>query len=170
MKYKLLRDLPGYEAGIVFEYDTAIGTNWRNTCSGNWVQSPMCEILDSIRTNPSWLEQLPDEPVRWRADNSADYFSITLTDHGSLVIPVSEQGDPYDNARYKIGNYFRTEAQAQTVADAMKALLEYVHSPIASTSKDGANLRPFPMYEDDGSFIRLADEARKAVQPRAEEK
>lgn len=155
-KYKLLRDMPGIPAGTIL----------RQTNGGRLVRedSTFFRISKSVEAEkyPDWFELLPDQPVRWRAARDNDYFVITLSDHGSLVISSQEECDTYDEARYKIGNYFRTEKQAQAVADAIKAVLTWVHDPKAEKIRALSDGSCLEMYS-------ALNTAREALQPESKE-
>lgn len=147
MKYKLKKDLPGYSAGTEFEYDTSIGTNWRNLRSGNWVQEPTCKILDKIRENTYWFEPLPEAPTRWKPRGDDKFYFVTYK------FGVAEAFSHYSHEQDDL-NIFRTKEQAQAVADAIKSLLEYVHLP-----NDGLNA-----YNGLNTLFETSKKARKAVQ------
>lgn len=53
-------------------------------------------------------------PKRWRAEKEKEYFFITGT---SEITTDEEYYNEADNARYELGNYFKTKEEAQKVID-----------------------------------------------------
>lgn len=64
------------------------------------------------------LEPIPEEPTRWRANKGERYYFIE-TD-GSVHF-IYELGLEYDDAKYGIGNYFKTKEEAEKAASWFKA-------------------------------------------------
>lgn len=60
-------------------------------------------------------------PKRWRAEENERYWF--MCDNGDCF-EVCDNRDKYDDARYTIGNYFRTEEEAVEMADRFKAMLK----------------------------------------------
>lgn len=73
-----------------------------------WTENEIDEILEPI----------PEEPTRWRANKGEIYYFIE-TD-GSVHF-IYEIGLKYDDAKYEIGNYFKTEEEAKKAAEWLKA-------------------------------------------------
>jgi hypothetical protein len=63
------------------------------------------------------------------------YFLVLTSGYDQLVGKSQESGDNWDNYRYEIGNYFKTEEQAQAAAEALKAMLAYIHDPETTAEK-----------------------------------
>ena len=61
------------------------------------------------------------EPKRWRAERTCQYWYIStyFRPHSSLDYPYDR-----DNKRFEFGNYFRTEEQAQKVADEIQQIFK----------------------------------------------
>ena len=113
-RYKLLKDLAGLEAGstlylnelgnLVAEDKTTI------VFLANFIHH--YNLLDS-----EWLEELP-ERKRWRAKKGGQYWCVQSD--GGVVYDHEIKVD-VDDERYEIGNYFKTEEEAQKAADWFKA-------------------------------------------------
>ena len=60
------------------------------------------------------------EPKRWRAEIGGRYWNAT-----EYFDPIETNDENFycDNARYKVGNYFQTEAECQEFCDKVKSLL-----------------------------------------------
>ena len=114
-RYKLLKDLAGLEAGstlylnelgnLVAEDKTTI------VFLANFIHH--YSLLDS-----DWFEELPDERKRWRAEEGERYWWV-----GSVgeVYDDCDNGGCIDDGRYELGNYFKTEEEAQKASDWLKA-------------------------------------------------
>lgn len=64
------------------------------------------------------------EKIRWRAKkNESYYFVRTVFD----ISRTTEVGCEEDNDNYNLGNYFRTEEQAEAAAEAIKETLRKFH-------------------------------------------
>ena len=60
------------------------------------------------------------KPKRWRADYNEEYYYIEDVEVKTFV----EKYDEFDYKLYDIGNYFRTQEQAEKVANEIKAIFE----------------------------------------------
>ena len=67
------------------------------------------------------------EKIRWRAEYGEEYYYVG--NRGILMVDT-EDGHIDDENRYKFGNYFRTEEQAQKAAKCMKEVLRKYHEEI----------------------------------------
>lgn len=56
----------------------------------------------------------------WRADDDSEYYFITKS---GKILPATESHRPTDDNLYEIGNYFRTEEEAQIVLSEIRAVL-----------------------------------------------
>lgn len=65
--------------------------------------------VSDIGNFDDWFEEIK-EPKRWRAEGGGKYWY--LDDYG-VVLSNEEWGDDTDDFRYSIGNYFKTEAEAE---------------------------------------------------------
>lgn len=136
-RYKLLKDLAGLKAGstlylnelgnLVAEDKTTI------VFLANFIH--YYNILDS-----DWLEEIPEEYKRWRAEKHGSYYFIS--DNG-VVYDSLELYHPTDDYRRSIGNYFKTEAEAEKAADWLKAFttLRDDTKGFKPNWKDGSQLR-----------------------------
>lgn len=61
------------------------------------------------------------QPKRWRAEKDEWYWAIT---DATKPVRVVETNSSYDNDRHNIGNYYRTEEEAQAMAEKFKQLLK----------------------------------------------
>ena len=114
-RYKLLKDLAGLEAGstlylnelgnLVAEDKTTI------VFLANFIHH--YNILDS-----GWFEEIPEEHRRWRAKKGGQYWCVQSD--GGVVHDHEIEAD-VDDERYEIGNYFKTEEEAQRTAEWLKA-------------------------------------------------
>lgn len=112
-RYKLLKDTPTLKAGVIFEevvgdFDglraltriTPVGAN----------TSPHFTIKD-IDNFDEWFEEIPEKHERWRGGRGDSYYFID--DEGAIRHEI-DTNDGMDNYRYNIGNYFKTEAEAES--------------------------------------------------------
>lgn len=112
-RYKLLKDTPTLKAGTIFEevvgdFDglralariTPVGAN----------TSPHFTIKD-IDNFDEWFEEIPEKHERWRGGRGDSYYFID--DEGAIRHEI-DTNDGMDNYRYNIGNYFKTEAEAES--------------------------------------------------------
>lgn len=114
-RYKLLKDLAGLKAGstlylnelgsLVAEDKTTI------VFLANFIHH--YSLLDS-----DWFEEIPEEYKRWRAKEGEWYWCVK-SDGG--VYDDCEIRIGIDDGRYGLGNYFKTEEEAQKAADWLRA-------------------------------------------------
>ena len=135
-RYKLLKDLAGLEAGSTL-YLNELGnlvTSDKTTIVflANFIHH--YNLLDS-----EWLEELP-ERKRWRAKKGGQYWCVQ-SDGG--VIYDHEIKVDVDDERYEIGNYFKTEEEAQRTAEWIKAfaILRDDTKGFKANWEDGSQLR-----------------------------
>lgn len=83
--------------------------------------------IDGQRYKLVPVDEKKKPEVRWRAKGGETYWFATLVD--SYVDSYLEKFDAYDNKLFEQQNYFDTREAAQAAADAIKALLAYIHSP-----------------------------------------
>lgn len=76
----------------------------------------------TLEKNPEilkeWFEVAPEEYKRWRAGNNGKYWY--LDGYGSVDYCYEDIGDEEDNS-YDIGNYFRTEEEAEVYKEYLLA-------------------------------------------------
>lgn len=139
-KYRLLKDLPFASAGEVFRRDN----------DGHWYSGTMCaesgfidSVLEKWKGNTDWFESLLEEPTRWRAEKDGEFWFVDLDRYvEDDCVEWNRATAENEKDCYKLGNYFQTKEQATAVAEAIKALLEYVHTPLDENgfNKNGVNL------------------------------
>lgn len=61
------------------------------------------------------------KPKRWRAEEKKKYW---IVQNDGTVVEEDEYQDDVDDARYNIGNYFRTREEAEEMAVKFKAMLK----------------------------------------------
>lgn len=134
-KYRLLKDLLGYEAGTTFVVKDHNGSHPEvvSTASAQGAglsvgRTYIDEMMRSVNTTDrAWFEPVDETPKPWRADPDGVYFY--LDDEGDVHI-ARDACVSWDAGRYKFGNYFRTEKQTHAASDAVKLLLEYIHTEL----------------------------------------
>ena len=72
------------------------------------------EIIEKLEDVVNAVNQKYGIPKRWRAEKEKEYFFVTGT---SEITTDEEYYNEADNARYELGNYFKTEEEAQKVID-----------------------------------------------------
>lgn len=114
-RYILKKDLPTFRKGETF-YLNERG-NLVQEAGGviAYMSSTLVKfnILDS-----DWFEEIPEEHERRRADIGEYYW---YSDSLGALYTTTEQADDIDNARFTIGNYFKTEREAEKALDWLKA-------------------------------------------------
>ena len=137
-RYKLLKDLPTFNKGDTFRLDEDSGCLIREK-DGVVAYAPYTlerfNILDS-----GWFEEIPEEHRRWRAKKGGQYWCVQ-SDGG--VVHDHEIEVDVDDERYEIGNYFKTEEEAQRTAEWIKAfaVLQDDTKGFKPDWKDGSQLR-----------------------------
>ena len=107
--YKLLKDLPTFKAGDLF---------YINPDQGCLVQKDTLILAYAKRTLDKfpniltdWFEEIEEsENKRWRAKYGKKYWY--LCDYG-IAFSNSERGNDIDDFRYIVGNYSKTEKEAE---------------------------------------------------------
>ena len=114
-RYKLLKDLAGLEAGSTLYLDEL----------GNLVASDKTTIVFLANfihhynlLDSDWFEEIPEDHRRWRAKEDERYWCVQ--DDGGVAEACDDWID-IDDGRYELGNYFKTEEEAQKAADWLKA-------------------------------------------------
>lgn len=110
-QYKLLKDLPAFSAGIIFDCDN-LGHITEHTF-------PM-DIRIKPDTYPDWFQPLPQPKEEKKS------CILTFEDN------FSNESNIYIDEELHL-----TEPAAQAVATAIQALLEYVNKPDMSMSTNG---------------------------------
>lgn len=114
-RYKLLKDLAGLKAGSTLCLDEL----------GNLVTEDKATIVFLVNfihhyniLDSGWFEELPDERKQWRAKEGERYWFVQ---NDGEVYDDYELKVGTDDRRYRLGNYFKTEEEAQKAADWLRA-------------------------------------------------
>lgn len=134
-KFKLLKDLPSIPAGTVLTQSTEDGVEYLYKEEGGDYSGLTLERdaegKDTLRYTVSFgvnylvenldelLEEIQPGYKRWRAERGELYYCV---DSNGLVASEMESRWGCDDRRHDIGNYFKSEAEAQAYADYLKAL------------------------------------------------
>lgn len=111
MKYKwvLKKDLPWVKAGEVGKEEVMgevkifyFGKNFTG-----YSENELARL-------PDWFERVEDGPERWRAKSRETYFY--LDEFFEWKCGVENFNPEFDNKRWKVGNYFKTDKQAEEFA------------------------------------------------------
>ena len=121
-QYKLKKDLPTFNEGDEFclNSNNDLYLKDSNIMAYNHIT---LKKFPNILTD--WFEEIPEESKRWRAKNGADYWWIN---DSSGVWDSCEEDDSTDNGRYNIGNYFKTEAEAEAYREYLLAKQKLIDS------------------------------------------
>lgn len=114
-RYKLKKDLPTFKAGDIFylneggslihESDGVVAYSWSTI-------NKFPNIL------ADWFEEI-NEPTRWKPEMHQVYHYINSD---GCVYGTTWTDDYFDDGRFKIGNCFQTEEEAEQVVEYIKAL------------------------------------------------
>lgn len=111
-RYKLLKDTPTVKAGTIFEERESpdeykeLGQVVTDGClTRPWL------TVSEIDNFDEWFEEIPEKHERWRGGRGDSYYFID--DEGAIRHEI-DTIDGMDNYRYNIGNYFKTEAEAES--------------------------------------------------------
>ena len=111
-RYKLLKDTPTVKAGTIFEERESpdeykeLGQVVTDGClTRSWL------TVSEIDNFDEWFEEIPEKHERWRGGRGDSYYFID--DEGAIRHEI-DTNDGMDNYRYNIGNYFKTEAEAES--------------------------------------------------------
>lgn len=111
-RYKLLKDTPTVKAGTIFEERESpdeykeLGQVVTDGClTRPWL------TVSEIDNFDEWFEEIPEKHERWRGGRGDSYYFID--DEGAIRHEI-DTNDGMENYRYNIGNYFKTEAEAES--------------------------------------------------------
>ena len=140
--YKLLKDLPTFKAGDEFELNEKGHLVFvRGTQEVEEGQTLIAYTSYTLEKFPNilkdWFEEMPEQYKRWRAkENGGHYF---VDDWGDVDYNY-DAGFPPSTFRYNIGNYFKTEEEAEAYKEyllAKQVLLDDAKG--GKWAKDGSN-------------------------------
>lgn len=123
-RFKLLKDLPGIDAGTPLWTKENYGkllVKGQNYTTGFVVTEGGSLTTDShVKFDDArlWLEELPEEFSR-RVDEYCKFFSLQPS---GGIAELIECGDSISNSAFAIGNYFKTRDEAEAVVDYLTAL------------------------------------------------
>lgn len=136
-RYKLLKDLAGLEAGSIL-YLNELGNLVAEDKTtivflANFIHH--YSLLDS-----DWLEEIPEEYKRWRAEEYEMYWYV---EDSSVATDGYDDRGIVDGMRYELGNYFKTKEEAQRAAEWLRAFatLRDDTKGFKANWKDGSQLR-----------------------------
>jgi hypothetical protein len=136
MKYKLLKDLPGYKAGTVFE--KLPNGQWYCTVQNNpLVPQWLLQLLDNETLSADWFQPIDDKPERQK---KYTYWVEFRKDFKSL-------NDDANSIR-------TTEEGGKAIVEAVRGLLHFIKTGEVYESKDGEYT----------GVLDLMQAARKAIQ------
>ena len=140
--YKLLKDLPTFKAGDEFELNEKGHLVFvRGTQEVEEGETLIAYTSYTLEKFPNilkdWFEEMPEQYKRWRAkENGGHYF---VDDWGDVDYNY-DAGFPPSTFRYNIGNYFKTEEEAEAYKEyllAKQVLLDDARG--GKWAKDGSN-------------------------------
>ena len=135
-RYKLLKDLPTFNKGDVFRL-TEHGHLMSEKDGVIAYAEPTLEKFNILESD--WFEETT-KCKRWRAKLGETYYYL---DSDGGVCDDEEQCFPLDDRCFSIGNYFKTEEEAQKAAEWLKAftILRDDTKGFKPDWKDGGQLR-----------------------------
>lgn len=138
-KYKLVKNLPTFNAGDVF-YLSDAGNLIRESDNVPAYSWSTIDKFPNILTD--WFEEIK-EPTRWKPEISHDYYYISGDGH---VYDNSWDDSQFvDRGRFEIGNCFKTEEESERVAEYLKALAVVRGDATSKFARDRNN---FYVYYD----------------------
>ena len=140
--YKLLKDLPTFKVGDEFKLNEKGHLVFiKGTQEVEEGQTLIAYTSYTLEKFPNilkdWFEEMPEQYKRWRAkENGVHYF---VDDWGDVDYNY-DAGFPPSTFRYNIGNYFKTEEEAEAYKEyllAKQVLLDDAKG--GKWAKDGSN-------------------------------
>ena len=132
-RYKLLKDLPTFNAGDAF-YLSEVGNLIRESDNVPAYSWTTLDKFPNILTD--WFEEI-NEPTRWKPEKFQNYYHV-----GGDSFVYSDtwaNGSAVDNGRFNIGNCFQTEEEAKRVIEYFKALAVVRGDVTSKFTKDKNN-------------------------------
>lgn len=115
--YKLIKNLPTFEAGDVFKINKRGHLEYvkgsQTVKMGQELIAYTNTTLDKFPTIlTDWFEELPGYAVykKWRASFGGEYWFV---DDGGRILPTRDLDSSVDDYRWRTGNYFKTENDAK---------------------------------------------------------
>lgn len=113
-RYVLKKDLPTFKKGETF----IMPDEWLRRESDNIPVYSDYDLENRPNILKDWFEEIPEEHGRWRADIDEYYWYLNSAGE---TYTTAEREDDVDEARFSIGNYFRTAEEAVKARDWFKA-------------------------------------------------
>lgn len=117
-RYKLKRDTPAFKAGTECYIEEAGHMVPCRGISYTIVHKDQLAKNQNILTD--WFEEI-DEPTRWKPENGETYYRVG-SDGRIYDDTWDDSLSITDSERFEIGNCFKTEEEAERVAEYLKAL------------------------------------------------
>jgi hypothetical protein len=122
-RYKLLKDLPGFPAGTIFEYFDNDGSP-----SFEAVNEDIQDERNYTDFPPSVVERTPEwfEPVveQWQPTHEELFWYV---DSDGDLVQKNWFDSNTDRRKLDFGNCFRSREQAREARDRIKALVQQLH-------------------------------------------
>lgn len=101
------------------------GARWGNYPLGRATESEVQRLFEQLgEADLFWnAEEKRLENIRWRAGYDEWYYFVD----NLLKVGKKPEAGWEDDECYKLGNYFRTEKQAQAAADAIREVFKQIH-------------------------------------------
>lgn len=167
--YKLIKDLPTFEAGDVFKINRRGHLEYvkgtQTVKEGQELIAYTKMTLDKFPTIlKDWFEELPDYTVykKWRAKIGERYCFVS--DDGRIFF-AHELGTSVDDNRWRLGNYFKTENDAKKYRNYLEAFNTLLTDSLGGEYVDGGDnwvvyydcdekMNKYD-YTDDSDFISM---------------
>lgn len=148
-RYKLLKELPTFDAGDEFYLDSNNNLYHSNLYhNGSEVMAYSHKTLEKFpNILTDWFEEMPESSIRSRVAYSCLYYYVNNYGIVSCSYDYRDEGDDY---LYGIGNYFKTEEEAKTYRRyliARQTLLDDAKG--GKWKKDGNNIYAYYDYDED---------------------
>ena len=120
--YKLLKDLPTFKAGEIFDISSSGNLVKRGQCISDCIVAYSAQTLEKFpNILKDWFEEIPEQPKTvWHLEEGDEYYSIASDGFITTEIyHLSTQSE--DDMRRKIGNAFLTKKEAEKELTRRKA-------------------------------------------------
>lgn len=149
-RYKLLKDLPTFNAGDEFYLDNNNDLRLKKPDIMAYSHITLEEFPNILK---DWFEEIY-ESKRWRAEGEEYYWSAS----SEIPCKYIDYRDSKDSFLYASGNYFKTEAEAEAYVEylvARQVLLDDADG--GKWKKDGSNYYTFYYHRDGHEWIYIND-------------
>jgi G3E family GTPase len=135
MKYKLLKKIEGYDLEVGNVYDFPVESNMsvleviREIKKAEIVKYTFSKLdLHNLLLNGT-IEKV-EENERWKPEGGSTYYRVGISFEGIGVRECENWNEEQTELDFQNYNCFRTEQEAQQVADQIKELLKKHHEHI----------------------------------------